>query len=243
MLRRNNSCQNKEPENFKHHRIYNYGRLDNLDMDDALNNYMKTLFFIMMVFLGYATSAQVTVKKNLVSRVTVDGNFRDTLTFNKNWDYPWYIVADADDRNMENTLSGTLTEKDTVHLHHTANCWTNHQGRHHVRYCDAYLHNDTINLVFQPELPAYASALAVSVSDLYFSSAFSAAYPGRLNNLSWIITRQQLVLDKGSYRIGDTIKGYVDIEFLETNLTENGKGEGEKYYFKGYIRTPLRKPE
>ena len=82
-----------------------------------------------MLFVAFNISGQVTTPKRLVTSVTLDKYFKDTLTFNKNWDYPWYIVVD-DDGNMENTLSGTLTETDTTHLYHTANCWTNHQGKH-----------------------------------------------------------------------------------------------------------------
>ena len=78
---------------------------------------MKSALFILTLFLGYNISAQVTKKGRLISSVTVDEHFKDTLTFNNKWDYPWYIIVDDDGGNMENTLGGTLTETDTAHLY------------------------------------------------------------------------------------------------------------------------------
>lgn len=141
---------------------------------------------------------------------------------------------------MENTLGGGLTEADTAHLYHTASCWTNHQGRHDVRYCDAILTNDTIRLFFQPELPAYASQLSISITDNLFWSEFSATYPSQSTKLSWTVTKQKLVLDKKSHMPGDTIKGYLEVEFIEASSGVNQKVFSKKYYYKGYFKTPLQ---
>ena len=200
---------------------------------------MKFALFILTLFLGYNISAQVTKKERLISLVTVDKHFKDTLTFSNKWDYPWYIVVDDGGGNMENTLGGTLMETDTVHLYHTANCWTNHQGRHNVRFCDAILNKDTITLLFQPELPAYASELSISIKDKLFWSDFSATYPAPAKKLSWVITKQKLVLNKKSYTPGDTINGYLEVEFIETSTEANQKAFRKKYYYKGYFKTPL----
>lgn len=199
---------------------------------------MKFIFFILTLLHGFTISAQVPDNGRRVSAVTVDKNFKDTFTFNNKWDYPWNIVVD-DHGNMENTLGGTLMEADTVHLYHTANCWTNHQGRHAIRYCVAFLHKDTIKLNFPAELPAYASELSVSINGSQFWSNFSATYPAPPKNLSWVITRQKLVLNKNSYLTGDIVKGYLEIEFIETQSTGNEKSSGRKYYYKGYFKTPL----
>ena len=200
---------------------------------------MKFAIFIFTFLTGQSILGQVTPKKRLISSITVDQYFKDTLTFNKKWDYPWYIVVDDDGSNMENTLGGTLTEMDTAHLYHTANCWTNHQGRHNVRYCDAILNDDTISLFFQPELPAYASELLISIKGNIFWSEFSATYPAQTGNLSWTITKQKLVVNKISYLPGEIIKGYLEIEFIETSVDMNQKTFTKKYYYKGYIKTAL----
>jgi hypothetical protein len=204
---------------------------------------MKFAILILTLLAGHNITGQVTTEKRLVSVVTVDKYFKDTLTFNKNWSYPWYIVVDNNGGNMENTLGGKLTETDTVHLYHTANCWTNHQGRHKIRYCDAILYNDTISLFLQPELPAYASQLLISIEGSLFWSDFSATYPVPTGKLSWIVNKQKLVLDKKSYMPGDTIKGYLEVEFIETSVEANQKNLKKKYYYKGYIKTPLLNKE
>ena len=200
---------------------------------------MKFAILILTLFAGHRISGQVTTQKRLISPITIDKYFKDTLTFNKNWDHPWYIVVDDDGGNMENTLGGTLTETDTVHLYHTASCWTNHQGRHNIRYCDAILNKDTINLLFQPELPAYASELSVIIKDNSFWSDFSATYPAPTSKLSWVVTKQKLILDKTSYKPGDTIKGYIEIEFIESGIKANENPTSKRYYYKGYFKTPL----
>ena len=204
---------------------------------------MKFSIFILVLLVGHNISRQDTAKKQIISPVTVDKYFKDTLTFNKKWDYPWYIVVDNEGGNMENTLGGTLTDIDTIHLYHTANCWTNHQGIHNVRYCDAILNKDTIGLFFQPELPAYASELSVSIKDNLFWGDFSATYPTSTGKLSWTVTKQKLVLDKKNYMPRDTIKGYLELEFIETSVDVNQKTFRKKYYYKGYIKTPLLKKE
>jgi hypothetical protein len=204
---------------------------------------MKIAIFILLLLVGYNISRKDTAKKRLISSVTVDKYFKDTLTFNKKWDYPWYIVVDENGTNMENILGGTLTDIDTVHLYHTANCWTNHQGKHNVRYCDAILNKDTISLFFQSELPAYASELSISIKNNLFWGDFSVTYPAPTGKLSWTITKQKLVLDRKSYMLRDTIKGYLDIEFIETSVDANQKTFSKKYYYKGYIKTPLLNKE
>lgn len=200
---------------------------------------MKFAIFIVIAFIGHDISGQVTTHKRLVSFVTIDKYFKDTLTFNKKWDYPWYIVVDDDGGNMENTLGGTLTGTDTARLYHTANCWTNHQGIQEVRYCDANLSKDTISLLFQPELPAYESAVSVFVKDNFFWSDFSATYPAPTGKLSWDVNKQKLVLNKKSYISGDIIKGYLEIEFIETSVEANRQAFRKKYYYKGYFKTLL----
>jgi hypothetical protein len=199
------------------------------------------IFSIITFFTWQSLLGQTPAKNRLVSSVTVDKNFKDTLTFTKKWDYPWYIVVSDDGSQMENTLGGVLTETDTIHLYHTANCWTNHQGRHRVRYCNGILNNGTIEILFQPELPAYSGKLNVSIKNGFFWSNFSATYPAPAGQLSWIITKQKLVLDKNIYKPGDTIKGYLEVGFTEMNLDLNEKLFSKNYYYKGYFKTLLLK--
>jgi hypothetical protein len=200
---------------------------------------MRFALVILIFVPSLNVAAQLTGSGPLLSRVIVDTKFKDTLTFDKKWDYPWYIVVD-DGGNMENAIGDKITSDDTVHLYHTANCWTNHQGVHHVRYSDALLFGDTLKLIFQAELPAYASGVIISINGNSFSSSFSAAYPARSKNKpAWYITKQKLVLDKDSYIPGETVRGYVNVEFIETDDGAKPKEPRRKYYYKGYFKTKL----
>jgi hypothetical protein len=175
----------------------------------------------------------------LDDRLVVDTCFRDTLTFANKWDYPWYIIV-GDDGKKENTLGGDVDPGDTLHQYRTANCVTNHQGEHAVRFCDASLTNDTLRLSFQPELPAYAGSPTLLINKGRFRSEFHATYPQMIpgENLSWCATKQRLVLNRASYRPGDTVKGYVDIVFRETSVRGESSAETE-FFFRGFFKTPL----
>ena len=49
---------------------------------------MRFALVLLMVIAGHNVAAQVAVSKRLVSTVIVDTKFKDTLTFDKKWDYP-----------------------------------------------------------------------------------------------------------------------------------------------------------
>jgi hypothetical protein len=94
-----------------------------------------------------------------------------------------------------------------------------------------------------PELPAYASTLKVSIIKNNFFSDFYAEYPmfGLDEKLTWTITKQTLILNSQDYKIGDIIKGYVEVEFIETSTMPKEKPVSKSYYFKGFFKTPLTK--
>lgn len=187
------------------------------------------------------TYGQNPTNKVVVSSVLVDTNFMDTFTFNLKWDYPWYI-APLDSGRFDNALGDTITEADTVHLYHTANAITNHQGEHEVRYCKAQMERDTLLLNFLPELPGYASWLTIKINSNEFWCQFKAAYPRYIKGetLTWTIKKQSLILNQSHYNTKDTIKGYFEIEFVETSITKDNISKERTFYFKGYFKTPLK---
>lgn len=180
-------------------------------------------------------------KKVFVSSVIVDTHFVDTFSFDLKWDYPWYI-APLDSGRFDNALGDTITEADTAHLYHTASAITNHQGEHEVRYCKAKIERDTLLLNFLPELPGYASWLNIRINNNAFWCQFKAAYPRYIKGetLTWTIKKQSLILNQSHYKTNDTIKGYFKIEFVETSTINNGIPKEQTFYFKGFIKTPLK---
>ena len=200
---------------------------------------MKFSLALGILFTSIICFGQSKNQKTFVTPITIDKYFKDTFSFTSQWDYPWYIVINDSDMSMENILNRPITKFDTVHQYHTALCSTNHQGEHSVNYCDAFLLNDTIKIVFPPELPAYFGGLSLLVFKKSFQSRFFAVYPFPYLDLSWKIKMQKLILDKESYNLGDTIKGYIEVEFVEFMTRRFHKKAKIKYYFKGYFKTPL----
>jgi hypothetical protein len=200
-----------------------------------------TTLFVMMVFLGKFVVGQNVPLDQLKTQIIVDKDFADTLTFDSGWDYPWYIVHDKSG-HFENTLGNSISQSDTVHLFHSANCTTNHQGEHQIRYCVASMLHDTLRLVFMPELPAYASSMTIWINKNVFWSNFQAVYPMKIigEKLSWNIVKQKLIINDSNYENGDLVKGYVEIAFTETNISLNEKPISQDFYFKGYFKTQLR---
>lgn len=204
---------------------------------------MKQISLILTIVL----TAKLTLgqnQKDLVSSVIVDANFVDTFTFNLKWDYPWYIMKN-DSGKFNSALGETFTELDTVHLFHTTNAITNHQGEHQVRYCVSEMDNDTIKLSFLPELPGFASWLTIKIYNNEFWCKFKAAYPRYIKGefLIWKIKKQSLIFNKLKYNSNDTIKGYFEIEFDEISTINNNTPTVRNFYFKGYFKTPLKTNE
>jgi hypothetical protein len=204
---------------------------------------MKLISILFLCFFsGIIANGQNIPIKQMISPAMIDTNFVDTLTFNEKWDYPWYIVYE--NGVFENTFGETIEKSDTAHLFYTANCWTNHQGEHQIRYCQARYFNDTITLFFMPELPAYASSLTVSIVKNDFWCDFTAVYPeSRINQkLTRTITNQKLILNYAFYKPGDMVKGYVEVTFTETSIVPNEMPVSQSCYFKGFFKTQLMNP-
>jgi hypothetical protein len=203
------------------------------------------LFSILFLTFLLATSFDCQGPKYPVlwTKYTIDSHFNDTLTFTKNWDYPWYMILLPDGR-FEKTLGNEpILSEDTIKLYHTANCITNHQGLHNINNCVSLINNDSITLTFESQLPAYASQLTVKITNDIFRSSFWAVYPyievGQ--ELTWQTTKQKLILDQDKYKLGDIIKGYIEIEFSEiSNMTlPQNKSNISNYFFRGFFKTQL----
>lgn len=168
---------------------------------------------------------------------------RDTFSFAKQWDYSWEVFKD--DSTGEFTRNGgqAITPADTAHLFYTANCLTNFQGGYNIRYCFADQGKDFITLTFSDGLPAYASEFYLYIKGDSFYFKPTTTYPIRTpgQKISYKVTKQNLRLNNNNYKIGDTIIGYVDAEFIETVSVPKKGTKENKFYLKGYIRTTLKR--
>jgi hypothetical protein len=195
-------------------------------------------FKLFIIFISCLTTIlQLTFAQAKLSKIKIDRQFKDTLSFINKWDYPTGVYKD-DSSGEFSTLGDSL---DTTHLFFTANCSTNVQGGYEIRYCFADKNKGNLVLTFSDGLPAYASEYYIYIkSDSFYfrpKTIYPTVYPGE--KISYHVTKQKLTLKDGSYKIGDTIIGYVDTEFIETVSVPKRGAKSHKYYLKGFIKTPL----
>ena len=170
------------------------------------------------------------------NKVEYNSNLSYPFFNEQSWDYPWYIIKN-DDGSFSSTFNDAIVESDTVHLYHTAECATNHQGKHEVNYCSAYKKGDTLFLLFPPSLPAYWLNMEVKVIGNKFKAEASGV-PFIPIWLEWKTINQQLTLTTDSYTIGDSIKGKCNFEFTEYVIGDTVKNN---FYFSGVFKTVIEK--
>lgn len=182
--------------------------------------------------------------QNKYSKLSVDRQMKDTFSFANQWDYDWDIFKD-DDGKFSAADGRKIKGKDTTHFYFTTNSVTNIQGGYTIRYCFAKKINDTIALIFSDGLPAYASEFYIYICGDSFYFKPKTIYPSyiRGQKISYQVTKQSLTLNKGSYKVGDIIMGYVDIEFIETVSLLNKEIQAQTFYLRGYVKTPLKRPQ
>jgi hypothetical protein len=174
------------------------------------------------------------------SALSIDKNFKDTFTFQRQWAYDWGVLKE-DDGSFSKAFGGKVKAADTAHLFYTANCSTNVQGGYHIRYSYAEKINDELVLTFEDGLPAYASVFWIHIKNdsFYFKPKTIYPQPTR-GKLSYHIDSQKLVLNKNQFSRGELVKGYIDFQFTEVTSTPGNESHDSKYFLRGYFRTPLR---
>src|SRR5438270_3006020 len=212
----------------------------------------KPFLFVLGSLLA---GAQLTLAQTKFSKIKIDKHFKDTLSFVSGWDYPAGVYeigntgefarfANGLDTIVSNQADSTaVVQLDTTHLFFTANCATNVQGGYKIRYCFAEKQLDKIVLTLADGLPDYSSEYYFHINgdSFYFrpKTIYPLTYVGQ--KLTYHITKQNLTLAKKSYAIGETIIGYLNVEFIETVSIPGEPEETHKFYLRAFIKTPLKR--
>ncbi|MEP7252031.1 MAG: hypothetical protein ABI683_06610 [Ginsengibacter sp.] len=198
----------------------------------------RFLFSLSFFFAAQYSNAQIKY-----SRFSIDRQIKDTFSFKKQWDYSWEVSKDSTGEFKRND-DQILSPADTAHLFYTAYCVTNVQGGYDIKYSFAYRAIGAFTLTVADGLPAYASEFYFYIKGDSFYFKPKTIYPMNIpgQKISYQVTKQKLTLNKSNYGIGDTIIGYVDTEFIETVSVPKKGAQKHKFYLRGYIRTPLKKP-
>jgi len=209
---------------------------------------------LLLVLGCLSAGPQLTLPQTKFSKIKIDKDFKDTLSFVSGWDYPAGIYeigntgefarfGDGPDTIVRNQADSTAAvQLDTTHLFFTANCATNLQGGYKIRYCSAEKQLNKIVLTLSDGFPDYPSEYYVYITadSFYFQpkTIYPIMYVGE--KLTYHITKQSLTLAKKSYVLGETVIGYVNVEFTETISIPGEHQETHKLYLRGFIKTPLK---
>jgi len=202
---------------------------------------LRTIIFCLAAWLG---GLQPSAAQTKLSKVLVNPQMIDSFSFATKWDYSWEVFKDDHTGKFTRNDDQPVMPADTVHLFFTANCTTNVQGGYGIRYCFAEKRKDDLLLSFSDGLPAYASVFYSYVKGDSFYFRPGTVYPVfiRGQQMTYVITKQVLTLNKAHYELGDDMMGYVDVEFVETVSVPNKEPQHHTFYLRGYFRTKL-KPE
>ena len=202
-------------------------------------NIKPFIFFLVFLIAG----GQNSLAQTKYAKLAIHTQMKDTFSFAKKWDYSWEVFKDDSTGAFTRNDDQPLTAADTAHLFYTANCLTNVQGGYGIRYCFAEQSKDIFTLTFSDGLPAYASEFYFYIKGDSFYFKPKTTYPLHIpgEKITYLVTKQKLRLKKNNYKIGDTIMGYVEADFIETVSVPKKGTRQHKFYLRGYIRTPLKK--
>jgi len=178
--------------------------------------------------------------KQMLSKVKYDTNIKDTFFEKQYFSYEWFMIQE-DDGTFSSAIYDSLGNEiiDTTKNIHTANCITQHQGEHTIRYCNAFYKGDTLMLFINDFTASTYDNLLVKVFNGKFSCQYWTAYPSmqRSQKLTWVTTSQRLTLNSEKYKVDDEVKGKIYVMIKEEQLTHEGLKETTKIMIEGVVKT------
>ena len=114
---------------------------------------------------------------------------------------------------------------------------TSHQGQHALTAYSVFMDNDTLYIRFPAALPAYWLGTELQVANGNFKANIDGTAFGPEAELVYPIKKQELRLNKQSYSIGDTLRGYIELLFEEQ---QKANDQSYEFYVKGCIHKIVR---
>jgi len=170
----------------------------------------------------------------LEAKVIFDNKLHSGFFNSHETSYPWYI-SKSDDGTFESALGGKIAKQDKIPIEHTSNCFSTHQGKHDLNFCDATYKSGVLQLEIYGGMPAYASSLMITVKDLQFFCQFKTAYPAPVSNCKWNILSKKLIFKNNNIKKGERIYTWVSVEFEEIS-TYQGETTINQYKIEGYLK-------
>lgn len=145
------------------------------------------------------------------------------------WRAPWWII-EHDDGTFEDTTGRITRREDIPRLRNTADCRTGHQLPHTIRFSSARrIDEETVEIRIRDETASTYDDVMILVRNGRFLARYRTVYPVAAANdgIVWTTKKQRLVLNKRSYRDGETIRGWIEFECTEES-TDPRSGAKER---------------
>jgi hypothetical protein len=167
-------------------------------------------------------SCQTNTEKQAINKVVYNASLKDTFFLMDMWSYPSFTVKDS-----EGKFDFTNGVEDTSHLKHTANIiyafdstsdnetdFRNTDVWQRIHYGEALLVGKSMLLSFNELTASSYHDLTIKIKNRQFSTVYKAGSPAG-GNRYYDFEKETLTLQKESYSVGDTLRGYLD--FKTTN--------------------------
>jgi len=173
------------------------------------------------------------------ARVTIDPKLESGFFTESKKSYRWHIVEH--DGKLEDMLDGIVDPEDRLQIEHTANCLSDHQGKHTMDFCDASIGDGISTLRIWGGLPAYASSLTLKIAeDSSVTCSFEASYPAPTQSLAWRITKKAIRFRERKATEGKRLHGWLSVEFEERS-ERGGKLVWTPHKIEGHIKPIVSK--
>jgi hypothetical protein len=164
-------------------------------------------------------SCQTNTEKQAINKVVYNASLKDTFFLMDMWSYPSFTVKDN-----KGKFDFTNGVEDTSHLKHTANIFyafdSTYDNEAHfrevdewerIRYGEALLVGKSMLLKFNESTASSYDDLTIKIKEGQFSTIFEAGSPAG-GNRYYDFEKETLTLQKESYSVGDTLRGYLDFK-------------------------------
>jgi len=180
--------------------------------------------------------------KNTIDKLKVKIAFNNKLysDFFESYEasYPWYISRN-EDGTFESMMGGEITEENKITIEHNSNCFSTHQGKHIMNFCDAIYKSGVLQLEIYGGMPAYSGSLMITIKESDFSCHFKAAYPAPVSDCNWNILTKKLIFKSKDIDKGKRIYVWVSVEFEETS-TYQGEATASRHKIEGYLKPVVK---
>ncbi len=166
--------------------------------------------------------------KILGDKMIIAPDFQDSFFYKNDWSYNDFIEKGRKGYFINNGSEPI----DTTHHQHLAKLISSINGEHEIKFGWAYFKKDSLILHFEDVNPAYFDVLKIQIKGDFFILVYQSGTPVGGDTV-FPMDKKELVIQKNTYQIGDTIKGKLNFEGYFPNKPSI------RFQLKGAFKLPL----